>query len=290
MWASPRRPPPLASAHKDLSTGFIGRLRARDPAAWFELWETFGPILRAQIARWGGGRIGQETVKDLSQETLTALEKAIDRHDPSHGARFSTWLLAIARYTLGDEIDRRMADKRGGGRRPRPLEEAGGATTRRRGPDAEYELAVFDAKIEAALRKVERDSGFVPFSVYRMRILEGRSGREVAGSLGTSEATISRRLAEVREKVREHLFDILARYSFTDEEWEEARRNGLELVPNKGSEAAFDEAVGEIYHRICARRAEPEATSACSTPSRGAGGRWAGRKGRGGEQEGKSTR
>ncbi len=102
----------------DLTTRFVGRLRARDPQAWFELWETFGPILRAQLARWGRGRIGPETVADLSQETLTALSSAIDRHDPSKGARFSTWLLAIAKYTLSDEMDKRFAQKRGSGIKP----------------------------------------------------------------------------------------------------------------------------------------------------------------------------
>ena len=107
----------------DVSTGFVGRLRARDPQAWFELWETFGPILRAQLRKWGRGRIGAETVQDLSQETLTALSQAIDTHDPSRGARFSTWLLAIARYTLGDEIDRRMALKRGSGVKPASLDD-----------------------------------------------------------------------------------------------------------------------------------------------------------------------
>ena len=103
----------------DLTTSFVKRLRARDPQAWFELWETFGPVLRAQLSRWGRGRIGKETVQDLSQETLAALSTAIDRHDPSRGARFSTWLLAIARYTLGDEMDRRNAQKRGSGVRPK---------------------------------------------------------------------------------------------------------------------------------------------------------------------------
>ena len=109
----------------DLTTSFVNRLRAREPAAWFELWENFGPILRSQLSRWGRGRIGAETVKDLSQETLAALSGAIDRHDPSRGARFSTWLLAIARHTLGDEIDRRMAQKRGAGVRPVSLDDAG---------------------------------------------------------------------------------------------------------------------------------------------------------------------
>jgi len=174
----------------DLTTGFIGRLRARDPQAWFELWETFGPILRSQLAKWGGGRIGAETVQDLSQETLAALADAIDRHDPDRGARFSTWLLAIAKHSLYGEIDRRMAQKRGAGRPAAELdEELHGATA---APDAPYETAVFHAKVEAALRLVERESEFVEFSVYRMRVLDGRTGREVAEALGISEPTVSR--------------------------------------------------------------------------------------------------
>ena len=106
-----------------LTTTFVNRLRNRDEAAWFELWETFGPVLRAQLAKWGKGRIGVETVRDLTQETLAALSDSIDRYDPARGARFSTWLLSIAKHALGDEIDRRKALKRGGGRKPTELDE-----------------------------------------------------------------------------------------------------------------------------------------------------------------------
>jgi len=240
----------------DVTTGFVGRLRAREPAAWFELWENFGPILRGQLTRWGHGRIGAETVQDLSQETLTALASAIDRHDPSRGARFSTWLLAIARHTLGDEIDRRMALKRNAGRKPLSLDDADPGAGGEVSPGDAYERAVFDAKVAAALRAVERDAGFAEFTVFRKRILEGRTGREVAASLGTSEPTISRRLAGVRERLRTRLTEVFSKYSFTAEEWEELARNGLDPSPNKGSETAFDEAVAEVYHRLCARAAE----------------------------------
>jgi RNA polymerase sigma factor (sigma-70 family) len=239
----------------DLTTGFVGRLRAREPAAWFELWENFGPILRSQLARWGRGRIGQETVKDLSQETLTALSGAIDRHDPAKGARFSTWLLAIARHTLGDEIDRRMAQKRGAGQRGLALEEADGAHAGGPGPSEAYERAVFDAKVAAALRAVEREVGFDEFTVFRQRVLRGQSGRAVASSLGTSEATISRRLAAVRERVRTRLREVFSKFSFTPEEWDELRRNGLELNPKKLDDASFDEAVAEVYQRFSQRDA-----------------------------------
>jgi RNA polymerase sigma factor (sigma-70 family) len=236
-----------------LTTSFVGRLRSRDPAAWFELWETFGPILRAQLARWGKGRISPETVKDISQETLVALAGAIDSHDPSRGARFSTWLLAIARYTLGDEIDRRMAQKRGGGVKPQSLDESFGGADTDPSPDEAYEREIFDAKVQAALRAVEREVGFMDFSYFRLRVLEGQSGKQVATALGTSEPTVSRRLSHVRQLLQQHMFEVFSKYSFTEEEMDELERNGLELNPTKKDDARFDDAVADVYHRMMLR-------------------------------------
>jgi len=232
-----------------LSTSFVGRLKARDPAAWFELWEVFGPVLRAQLTRWGRGRIGSQTVQDLSQETLAALSESIDRHDPAKGARFSTWLLAIARHVLGGEIDKRMALKRGAGRRPASLDETLNGSASSPAPDEEYERAVFGAKVEAALRMVEREADFLDFSIYRMRVLDGQSGREVARAVGLSEPTVSRRLAKVRASLLAHLEKVIATYSFTREELEEASRNGLRLDPKNTDDALFDGAVADIYRR-----------------------------------------
>ncbi len=230
-----------------LTTSFVNRLRDRDAAAWFELWEVFGPVLEAQLSRWGKGRIGKETVRDLSQETLAALSDSIERYDPKKGARFSTWLLAIAKHTLGDEIDRRMAQKRGSGRKAAALDEAWMASSGGKSPDGEYEAAVFRAKVCAAIRAVEKESDFAEFQVFRMRILEGKSGKEVAEDLGTSEPTVSRKLAKVRSRVRSRLSEIVATFSFTSEEMREPERNGLVLNPNNTDDAMFDEALAEVY-------------------------------------------
>jgi RNA polymerase sigma factor (sigma-70 family) len=236
-----------------MTTGFLKRLRANDEAAWFELWETFGPVLRAQLMKWGRGRIGQETVRDLSQETLAALSNSIDRFDPSRGARFSTWLLAIAKHVLGDEMDRRMAQKRGGGRSNASLEEDWMVAAAAERADQAYEAAIFRSKVEAGIRQVEKECDFTEFSIYRMRVFDGLSGKEVAAALGVSEPTVSRRLAKVRDALRTALARSIATYSFTDEEHKEAERNGLLLNPNptgdKPDDALFDEAIGEIYRR-----------------------------------------
>ncbi len=251
-----------------LTTSFIGRLRANDQAAWFELWETFGPVVRAQLTKWGKGRIGAETVRDLSQETLAALSESIDRYDPSRGARFSTWLLAIAKHVLGDEIDRRSALKRGGAKKAAELDESWMASSGAPSADATYEAAVFRAKVEAAIRMVEKSSEFLDFSIYRMRVLETKAGKDVAKALGISEPTVSRRLAKVRDSLRSRLEVVISTYSFTEEERAEGARNGLAWTPKQASseretdaadDLAFDEAIAEIYHRQMELRREDQA-------------------------------
>lgn len=232
-----------------MTTGFVNRLRTRDPEAWYELWEIFGPVLEAQLNRWGGGRIGRETVRDLSQETLAALSDSIDRYDPARGARFSTWLLAIAKHTLGDEIDRRMAQKRGSGKKAAALDEAWMSESGGAPPDAHYEAAIFRAKVTAALRMAERESDFTEFEVYRMRVLDGKSGKEVAEALGMSEPTVSRRLSKVRTTLRRRVSEVIATYSFTADELGEGERNNLASDPTKASDASFDEAIAELYHQ-----------------------------------------
>lgn len=232
-----------------LTTSFIARLRDRDEAAWFELWETFGPVLRAQLSKWGRGAIGSQTVRDLSQETLAALSDSIDRYDPGRGARFSTWLLSIAKHTLGDEIDRRMAQKRGRGKRGASLDESWMHEASGVSPDGQYEAAVFRAKVERAIRLCEREAEFMDFQIFRMRVLECQEGKKVAEQLGVSEPTVSRRLAKVRELLRSRLREVISTYSFTSDEQVEGERHGLPLSPAKSDDALFDEAVAEIYHR-----------------------------------------
>ncbi|MBX3323041.1 MAG: sigma-70 family RNA polymerase sigma factor [Phycisphaeraceae bacterium] len=236
-----------------VTTSFIARLRANDEGAWFELWEVFGPIIRAQLTKWGKGRIGAETVRDLSQETLAALSSSIDRYDPGRGARFSTWLLAIAKHVLGDEMDRRMALKRGGGKTAALLDETWMSACDGRSVDRAYEEGVFRSKVEAAIRMAEREADFTDFSIYRMRVLDGQSGKDVASALGISEPTVSRRLAKIRDLLRIKLTEVMLTYSFTEEEREEAARNGLSLNPKAGSDknddSMFDDAIAEIYHR-----------------------------------------
>lgn len=239
-----------------LTTRFVKRLRDGDDSAWFELWEVFGPVLQGQLAKWGRGRVGVETVRDLSQETLAALSKSIDRYDPARGARFSTWLLSIARHTLGDELDRRNALKRGGGKHSASLDESFMGQDPLVGADESYERMVFRAKVHSAIRKSESESDFLMFQVYRMRVFDGMSGKEVAAQLGISEPTVSRHLAKIRVALRRRIGESVAMYSFTEDELKEAAKAGL-----YGDDDLFDEGLSDIYHEQTRLRVDGEPES-----------------------------
>ena len=139
------------------------------------------------------------------------------------------------------------------------------AASTAQGVDAAYEAAVFRAKVEAAIRMVEKNCDFTDFAIYRMRVLESISGKDVAVAIGVSEPTVSRRLSKVREELKVRLGEVIATYSFTKEELQEAERNGLLLGPNrtddgpdKSSDGMFDDAVAEIYHQQMQLRAQDD--------------------------------
>jgi RNA polymerase sigma factor (sigma-70 family) len=252
----------LPSMHP-VDTAFLRRLRARDERAWFELWEAFGPVVRGTLYRWGNGRLGEETLRDLTQDTLAALTDSIERYDPQRGVRFSTWLLAIAKHVLGDEMDRRYAQKRGSGRRGASLDDTWMGQSRDPQPDELYERRIMAAKVHSAIRAAQKRSEFVHFEAYRMRVLESRGGREIGVQLGISEPTVTRHCQRVREALREELRSAIEQFSFTDDERVEPDRAGL-----AAEDAAFDDALGEIW------RAQEELLAAdLSAQMRARGGR-----------------
>jgi hypothetical protein len=109
-------------------------------------------------------------------------------------------------------------------------------------PDEIYERRVMSAKVHSAIRAAQKRSEFVHFEAYRMRVLEGKGGRDIGVQLGISEPTVTRHCQRVREVLREELISAIEQFSFTDDERSEPGRAGL-----ASEDAAFDEALGEIW-------------------------------------------
>lgn len=241
---------------RTVDTQFLKRLKRGDDDAWFELWEVFGPALERMVERFARRCFTPETVRDVSQETLYRLAKEIHRFDPGRGTRFSTWLFQIAHHVVAGEFAHRNAKKRGEGVRPGALDPSI-ADRDEVGPPDEYERAVFRAKVYRGIRLAEQRLEFLPFEVYKARILSGMSGKAIAEAMGISEPTVSRYLRKVRDALRDAIREVVAEYSFTPEEHEEVAQNRLDR-----DDEMFDAALAEIYGK------EEEARKGYDTISR----------------------
>jgi RNA polymerase sigma factor (sigma-70 family) len=226
-----------------INTDLLGRLKRADAAAWYEMWEVFGPSIERLIGSIASRYFGQETIKDVSQETLARVYQEIGKFDPKRGVKFSTWLYAIAKHVVYSELTSRNAQKRGGGSKPMSLEDTLYEVSTTSPPDQEFEMAVFRAKVYRALKEVEKTADFTEFECYRIRLTKGHQGKEIADAMGVSEASVSRYLKRVRDQVREAVKQAVMGYSWNDDE--KAQFSGSGLTSN--DDDGFDEALSEIY-------------------------------------------
>ncbi|MBX3458910.1 MAG: sigma-70 family RNA polymerase sigma factor [Planctomycetes bacterium] len=226
-----------------INTDLLGRLKKADAGAWYEMWDVFGPSIERMIGSIASRYFGQETIKDVSQETLARVYQEIGKFDPKRGAKFSTWLYAIAKHVVYSELTSRSAQKRGGGARPMSLDDTLHEVSTTAPPDAEFEAAVFRAKVYRALKEVEKTADFTEFECYRLRLTDGAQGKEISDKLGVSEASVSRYLKRVRDQLRQAVGQAVMGYSWTDDEKAEYKGSGL----TNQDDDAFDAALSDIY-------------------------------------------
>lgn len=227
-----------------INTDLLGRLKKADASAWYEMWDVFGPSIERLIGSIASRYFGQETIKDVSQETLARVYQEIAKFDPNRGVKFSTWLYAIAKHVVYSELTSRNALKRGGGTRPMSLDDTIFEVHSELSPDDEFEMSVFRAKVYRALKEVERTADFTEFECYRMRLTDAVPGKEIADRMGVSEASVSRYLKRVRDQIRSAVKQAVMGYSWTDDERAQFDGSGL---TNADDDDAFDNALSDIY-------------------------------------------
>lgn len=151
------------------------------------------------------------SVDDLLQQTFTDAVLDIERFTQREDAGFRGWLITIARRNLHDVIRMLEADKRGGGRRPLPLNDPdeshdglldilSDSSTSPSGHAARNEARTALAQ---AIESLPEDHA----RVVRLYDLEGRSIQEVADELKRTPGAVYM----LRARTHRWLRDILGR-------------------------------------------------------------------------------
>ena len=167
----------------------VARARAGDTAAFAALVRrhqdrVFGFILRMLDAR--------DEAMELTQDVFVKAWQALPGWRPE--ARFSTWLLQIARNAALDQLRRRRLIQFA------PLDDGMDVADTAPGPEARYASRQRQALLENALQQIAAEHR----EILLLREIEDLSYAELAAVLGIAEGTVKSRLARARAVLLEH--------------------------------------------------------------------------------------
>ena len=167
----------------------VARARAGDTAAFAALVRrhqdrVFGFILRMLDAR--------DEAMELTQDVFLKAWQALPGWRPE--ARFSTWLLQIARNAALDQLRRRRVVQFA------PLDDGMDVADTAPGPEARYASRQRQALLENALQQIAAEHR----EILLLREVEDLSYGELAAVLGIAEGTVKSRLARARAALLQH--------------------------------------------------------------------------------------
>ena len=194
----------------DSDEALVARATDGDRDALSELLRRFGPQVRERIAP----KIGEEwrsavDVEDVMQVTYLDAFLRIQRFTPKPGGTFLAWLTRVAENNIRDAIRELGRAKRPPARKRivrRPAEDSSVDLLDRLGwttttPSRNAAAAEVHAAVESAIGRLPADYQYV----LRAYELEGRSGSDVAESMGRSLGAVYMLRARALDELREGL-------------------------------------------------------------------------------------
>jgi RNA polymerase sigma-70 factor (ECF subfamily) len=179
------------SPHRGIMADLLQRIAERaDPAAFRELYEAYGPRVKAYMMRRGADA---GTAEDLAQETLLTVWRKAALYAGEKGS-MTTWVFAIARNLRIDRLRREvpwqeLPEGRMAEASDEPL------------PDEVMDEKERQERVQAALADLPSEQKEVVSLAY----LEGLSHSEIAERLSVPLGTVKSRMRIAYQKIRQAL-------------------------------------------------------------------------------------
>lgn len=187
------------------SSGLLGRLKAREPAAWRQLADLYGPLVYSWCRRHG---LRPEDAADVLQEVMAAVATAIDRFQiDRRGGRFRGWLWTITRSKVFDHF-RRQAGRE---------EATGGSDALRRLADLPEQLpqsadcddrGAMAAVVQRAVQLVRTEFEQRTWDAFWAAVIQRQPTSRVAEQLGMSPNAVRLARSRVLSRLRSILGDL----------------------------------------------------------------------------------
>ncbi len=182
------------------------RARQRDPVAWRELVDLYGPLMMHWCRRCG---LDEHAAADCVQEVFLAVATSIGtfRHD-TQGNTFRGWLWTVARNKVRDYL-RRVS------KQPQATGGDDGQQRLSTVPDESHlpEDEPSDAKqitrlLQRGLKQVEAEFEAKSWQAFVRTTIDGVPTSVVANELGLPAATVRQYRSRILRRLKQHLGDL----------------------------------------------------------------------------------
>lgn len=179
----------------------LSRLARHDNhEAWQLLIDRYGPLIKSYLRRY---HLTPDDASDVSQDTLLALANAARerRIDPERG-RLRSYLFTIVHNKVCDLFRQRRRNPAAFGRAGAeldPIELVIDESTAREHWEQEWSTSVSSQCLWEARQQFKPET----YLVFHMRVVDGRSAREVAEMTESTENAVNLKVARVRRFLRE---------------------------------------------------------------------------------------
>ncbi len=174
-----------------------------DHRAWSQFVEIYQPLIQSFARKQG---LQEADAADLTQETLRAVARAIERldFDPRKGS-FRGWLFTVVRNKLRNFLDAQRRQVRGTG--DTGMQHVLEALPSPEGSQEEWDREFERRQFGWAAEQVRTEVQPATWQAFWQTAVEGKSGEEVARSLGMSVAAVylakSRTMAKLKAVIRQ---------------------------------------------------------------------------------------
>jgi RNA polymerase sigma-70 factor (ECF subfamily) len=179
------------SAHRGIMADLLQRIAERaDPAAFRELYEAYGPRVKAYMMRRGADA---GTAEDLAQETLLTVWRKAALYAGEKGS-MTTWVFAIARNLRIDRLRREV-----------PWQELPEGRMAQASEDPLPDEAMAEKEQQERVQAALADLPPEQKEVVSLAYLEGLSHSEIAERLGVPLGTVKSRMRIAYQRIRQGL-------------------------------------------------------------------------------------
>jgi RNA polymerase sigma-70 factor (ECF subfamily) len=190
-WAAAR---PLAGAVRSVMADLLRRVADEaDPAAFRELYQTYGPRVKAYMMRQGADAALAE---DLAQETLLTVWRRASLYVDERGS-VATWIFTIARNLRIDRLRREM-----------PWQALPEEHETQAADDTPADEALSEKERQGRVRAALAELPPQQHEVVVLSYLEGLSHSDIAARLNLPLGTVKSRMRIAYQKIRAELEDL----------------------------------------------------------------------------------